>query len=123
MRYIITESKLESVIIESLNEIFDINKMSSQHPLKYDEFGNEFEDVSRFQFLIENNGDEKDCFRWHGCKYFSPNTPARDLCPIVVIEDEYLQSLNGFFGNNWIEPFKKWFKENFGLSVKTIEWW
>jgi hypothetical protein len=30
------------------------------------------------------------------------------------------EKLDGLFGDNWKPVFKEWFKENFGLEIKTI---
>ena len=40
---------------------------------------------------------------------------------MVRVENPYLQSLNGYFGNLWHEPFKRWFSIHFDKPVKTIE--
>jgi hypothetical protein len=40
---------------------------------------------------------------------------------MVSIEPEYIRVLNGYFGNLWHEPFKRWFSLHFDLPVKVIE--
>ena len=42
-------------------------------------------------------------------------------CPVVDIEMEYYNTLDGYFGDKWKEPFKKWFITNFEYPVKTVE--
>ena len=37
------------------------------------------------------------------------------------METEYIDKLNGYFGDMWHEPFKNWFMKNFDLPVKTID--
>ena len=40
---------------------------------------------------------------------------------MVSVEIEYKKQLDGYFGDMWHEPFKKWFKEHFELPVKMID--
>jgi len=123
MKYIITESKLEESILYYINELFDVNNINSTHPLEYDEeTGEEWDDNNRVTFYIgDYNGDEEGCFYWYACEYFTPHSTASRNCPIVTVENEYKNQLDGYFGSMWHEPFKKWFKEHFELPVKTIE--
>ena len=63
---------------------------------------------------------ENTVFFWYDCKYFNPNSPAQDVCPEVILETSYSDTLNGYFGNKWEEPFKKWFSYHFELPIKTV---
>jgi len=123
MKYIITESKLEESILYYINELFDVNNINSTNPLEYDEeTGEEWEDENRVVFYIgDYNGEDEGCFYWYDCDYFTPHSTASRNCPIVTVENEYKNQLDGYFGNMWHGPFKKWFKEHFELPVKTIE--
>ena len=123
MKYIITESKLENLIIEYIDKIFDVNDIHSTNPLEDDdETGEEWEDENRVVFYIgDYNGEDEGCFYWYACDYFNPNSPASEICPMVSVDVQYEKQLNASFGDLWKEPFKKWFKEHFELPVKTIE--
>jgi hypothetical protein len=123
MKYIISESRLEESILHYINELFDVNEIHINNPLEYDdETGEEWEDTNRLQFYIgDYNGEDEGCFFWYDCDYFNPNSASSEKCPIVVVDDEYKNQLDGYFGNMWHGPFKKWFKEHFELPVKTIE--
>jgi hypothetical protein len=123
MKYVITESQLEKNILYYIDELFDVTNIHFTNPLEYDdETGEEFEDSNRLQFYIgDYNGEDEGCFFWYDCDYFNPNSPASEKCPIVSVENEYKNQLDGYFGNMWHGPFKKWFKEHFELPVKTIE--
>jgi len=124
MRYVITESKLESVIIAYLDETFDVSDINWTNPYDIidDETGEEGDDENRILFYIgDYNGDEDGCFMWYGCGYFDKGSKATELCPIIQLEHPYDLQLNGYFGDIWHEPFKKWFTHNFELPVKTIE--
>ena len=124
MRYVITESKLESAIITYLDETFPIEDINWFHPYEYDdETGEEGEDENRIGFYIgDYNGEYDDtCFRWYDCEYFNKGSHARIICPTVELEHPYDRQLNGYFGDTWKEPFKKWFIKRYDLPVKTID--
>jgi hypothetical protein len=40
---------------------------------------------------------------------------------MISMESQYLNSLNGYFGDMWQETFIKWIDIHFDLQVKTIE--
>ena len=123
MKYIISESRLEESILHYINELFDVNEIHINNPLEYDdETGEEWEDTNRLQFYIgDYNGEDEGCFFWYDCDYFNPNSASSEKCPIVTVEKEYKNQLDGYFGDMWHEPFKKWLKEHFELPVKTID--
>ena len=123
MKYIITESKLEETIMNYFDKIFDIQDLHWTHPYEYFDDGTEGEDENRIIFYIgDYDGSGSDgCFRWYDCKYFNPNSPVSEECPMVSIESQYENQLNGYFGDMWHGPFKKWLMENFKLPVKTVD--
>lgn len=123
MKYLITESRLEEIIIKYLDGIFPIDGMSWYHPVEYNsETDQEEEDLNRVTFYVVRSLLEDAAFRWYNCEYFNPDSHAQYICPTVSIENEYSSQLNAYFGDTWIEPFKKWFTLNFELPVKTVEW-
>jgi hypothetical protein len=100
MRYVITESRIEEAVTDYLDELFDIENLHWTH------------------------GDYSDldtCFKWYDCDYFIEGSYGRKICPMISIEPEYIRVLNGYFGNLWHEPFKRWFSLHFDLPVKAIE--
>jgi len=123
MKYIITESRLEEHILHYINKLFDVNDINWTNPIEDDdETGEEWEDDNRVVFYVgDYEGEDGGCFYWYACDYFNPNSPASKKCPMVSVELEYKKQLDGYFGNLWHEPFKKWFKEHFELPVKTID--
>lgn len=123
MRYIITESKLEQVITDYLNDLFPLDNVNYTNPNEYDdETGEDYDDDTRVEFYLGDYEDEDTIFKWYDCEYFYPDSPAQTICPIVVIEHPYDDRLIAYFNDKWEEPFKKWFTENFDLPVKTVEW-
>ena len=123
MKYIITESRLEENILHYINELFDVNDINWTNPIEDDdETGEEWEDDNRVVFYVgDYEGEDGGCFYWYACDYFNPNSPASKNCPMVSVELEYKKQLDGYFGDLWHKPFKKWFKEHFELPVKTID--
>ena len=123
MKYLITESKLEDTILNYINKLFDVNDINWTHPTEWDGETNEtWDDTNRIEFYIgDYQGEGEGCFYWYDCEYFDPNSPASEICPTVSVEYEFENQLNGYFGNMWHGPFKKWFTENFNLPVKTVD--
>lgn len=118
MKYLITESKLEETITNYIDELFDVDNIKSIHPIT----GEMLDDNTRIIFYIgDYEGEKYGCFYWYSCDYFNPNSPASEMCPTVSLEVEYENQLNGYFGDMWKEPFKKWFKYHFELPIKTID--
>jgi hypothetical protein len=125
MKYIITESRLDQVVTEYLNEIFPLDNVNYLNPIEYNhDTREEYEDENRVEFYLgeEYEDGETTIFKWYDCKYFYPDSPAQNICPKVVVEHPYDDTLIAYFGDKWEEPFKKWFTENFNLPVKTVEW-
>jgi hypothetical protein len=122
MKYIITESRLEEYILHYINQLFDVNDINWTNPIEDDdETGEEWDDDNRVVFYVgDYEGEDGGCFYWYACDYFNPNNLYSKKCPMVTIELEYKKQLDGYFGDLWHEPFKKWFKEHFELPVKTI---
>jgi hypothetical protein len=122
MKYIITESRLEENILYYINKIFDVNDINWTYRYDYDDDGFEHEDENQIVFYVgDYNGEDDGCFYWYSCDYFNTNSKAGEKCPLVSVEIEYKKQLDGYFGDLWYGPFKKWFKEHFELPVKTID--
>jgi len=120
----INESKLDEKINEYFYELFDVDEIKKANPydiLNHDT-GEEGEDPNRIVFYTEEYYEDSTCFRWYDCEYFNEESPAQEICPTVTIEYPYVDKLNGYFGDRWQEPFRKWFIENFDLPVKTVEY-
>jgi hypothetical protein len=122
MKYVITESRLEETITNYFDEIFDVDNIHYTVPYEYNyETGEEGRDDDTMDFYIRDNENDYTCFRWYSCDYFIPDSYSKDICPTVSLGYGYENILNGYFGDKWKEPFKKWFTENFNLSVKTVD--
>ena len=119
MKYIITESKLESAIISYLNENF------------YPDYGwtdSYQEDVDKWGDLVFFINDV-DSYIYYGCnanagpedEFFAGYGHLHNYeCPLLSIYPAVSQQLNSYFGDMWKPIFKKWFEENTGLTVNQI---
>jgi hypothetical protein len=121
MKYIITESKLESAIISYLDENFT------------PDYGWSYSDV--YQRDVDQYGDvnffinDQDSYIYYGCnanentedEYFSVYGHLHGhKCPLLVIYPKVSRHLDDYFGDIWKPIFKKWFEENSGLTVNQI---
>lgn len=119
MKYIITESKLESAIISYLDENF------------YPDYG--WHDS--YQEYVDKWGDnvffinDVESYIYYGCnanggpedEFFADYGHLHNFeCPLLSIYPAVSQQLNSYFGDMWKPVFKKWFEENTGLIVNQI---
>ena len=94
MKYIITESSLDKVILKYLDEIFPTDNIRTYVTIDFD----------------DETGED------------APQR-QNQTCPIVVVNHPYDDDLSDTFGeNSWQEPFKKWIMNKFDLPVTTVDW-
>ena len=70
MKYIITESKLNQVIYDYLDEMFPKELVLSASPYSFDDDGNEYIDKCGINFYFEDEVDNG-IFRWYDKCYWS----------------------------------------------------
>jgi hypothetical protein len=129
MKYIITESKLNSAIYEYIDQLFHEGKKIEM--VKHTRHGNDTdEDV---EVEVEGAYDffhkgEPDLFIWTGNEYYDrPYNSSlfnkwRELAPIVeIVAYEKVDVLNNMFGDLWRPIFIKWFEDLFSLPIKTLK--
>jgi len=121
MIYIITESRLENIMMEYFDNMFPRDKIWWQHPVDSDyDKDEEFEDAARTEYYFKIRDDDNPIFRYYRRDYFSTYAYQHENAPLLEIDDDYSYNLNQMFGDKWEEPFKKWFEEKFGNPVNTI---
>jgi hypothetical protein len=136
MKIIITESKLNQMIIDYLNETYDTNNIGWTYGI--DDWGNEVDYAIEFYEGDYEEGDST-IFRWYGEDYWTSDegetissgwgdeddetiNQKKLQSPLLVFENtDDLTILNGYFGDKWKRPFIDWFWDNFHVPVKTIE--
>jgi len=124
MKYIITESRLESAIISYLDENFTPDYGWNENT----RHGSYQEDVDRYGDVVFFINDQ-DSYIYYGCnandntedEYFSIYGHLHGhKCPLLVIYPKVSRHLDNYFGDMWKPIFKKWFEENTGLTVNQI---
>jgi|694.fasta_scaffold53733_14 hypothetical protein len=132
MKVIITESKLDEVIYNYIDELFAAENGSTEiHTLEsinHEEGGtieNVYDIVNDDYYDDDNDGEY--LFTWSGKKYYENHAHQSfgrrlvDDAPIVEINDGgKVRNLDSYFGNLWRPVFIKWFKDKVNLPIKTL---
>lgn len=119
MKYIITESKLESAIISYLDENFIPDYgWADSYQEDVDKWGDAvffINDIDSYFYYGCNadDGGEYGPFEEHGALH-------NFECPLLSVYPRVSQQLSNYFGDMWKPVFKKWFEENTGLIVNQI---
>lgn len=108
MKYIISESKLESVITDFLigRYIPDYGWASKQYYEK---------EVKKYGYTHFEINDIYGYFYLYAANELNNNLPKT-----LFIHDWVEDTLNGFFGDAWKPVFVKWFENNTGLPVEHL---
>lgn len=129
MKIIITESKLYQEVIDYLNETYDVDNIGWTY--ETDDWGNEMD--YGMMFYMNDFEDDENIFKWYDKGYWESDVIDPyysnenikkwiEQSPILWFDDtDTLNTLNGYFGDRWYQPFKDWFLDNFNLPIKTIE--
>jgi hypothetical protein len=106
MKVIITESRLEGLIIEYLDE--ELSPDYEWGPELHDFYRKDVKRHGGYEFEI--NGD-------YAYSYYDDE----DYDKTLIIIEWLSEKLTSLFGNKWEPVFIKWFEKNSGLKVKDIE--
>ena len=126
MKYIITESKLNSAIYEYIDNLFKEGKQIHmvKHTRTDDDTLDDEEVAGAYDFFHKG---EDELFIWTGEEYYnrpynkSMWTKWKELAPIVeIVNYQKLDSLNNMFGDLWRPVFITWFENTFSLPIKTL---
>ena len=134
MKYIITESKLNSSIYNFMNDLFS-SKDGNPEIYKLDSLDNDGRPLlDSFDFVnsdyYSDEGSEY-LFSWTGKEYFKTVYSQGYITkfeyegmlsesPTVFLDSDAKEKLNTFFGDLWEPVFKQWFKDKTGLDYKTL---
>lgn len=126
MKFIITESQLDSYVIKTLNDMFPLEEINWMSPYEYDDnTGEEGEDECRAMFYLGDYEEDEYIFRWYDACYWNTDTWQGEIqykrSPIVEVEEPYNSRLYAMFGDHWKEPFKKWFEQNIDMPIKSVQ--
>lgn len=131
MKYIITKKQFD-VLTESSEDMeglesfilkfFEENLVPYGGWEKHDVYkkGVKKDDELFFHFSEEWNENNH---MWYSiCDNHNLGGPLEDdKCPLVTIPKVAYNTLNGYFNDEWIPIFKKWFKNNTGLHVEHVD--
>ena len=128
MKIIISENKLNQMIINYINDMFDVDNIHWTYAT--DDWGNEVDYAA--QFYLGDFEDNNDLFRWYDYGYWDSDNRVfyskslinkwKEESPILEFEDtEKKEELDNMFSDKWHQPFKEWFMKNFKLPIKTIK--
>jgi hypothetical protein len=131
MKYIITESQKQIIFDKIYDYIEDL--LPSNMSVGYFDDMEEVnfpEKISHIDSIAFYNDDYDRQFTIYLENYWMDNQfgmARKKESPILSIDEPDIKSqLNGFFGNQWREPFLKWFYHNYGhelpygIKIKTI---
>ena len=135
MKYLITESKINSAIYNFIDELFTLADGSTKiiKIIATDNDGSPLDDS--FNFINPDyyyNGGGYPLFSWTGIGYYKTAYSHDEITkheyerlgsesPFVEINDkEAVRSLNGYFGELWKPVFKQWFIDKTGMDYKTL---
>jgi hypothetical protein len=109
MKYIITESRLENIILEFLNSNF----------VPYDGwdpegYRKELQNSTEIFLFLDNLDTDESMWYNRGGK-------SKKRYPVIVIPHEKYKTLTNLFGEYWKPIFIKWFEENTKLPVKSVD--
>jgi hypothetical protein len=125
MKVVITESRLESLIIDYLNDSYYPDygwKGNSKSDIGYQDEVDKWGDILFFV-------DDRESYIYYGCnanagpedEFFAGYGHLHNYeCPLLSISPYMSQRLDSAFGDIWKPIFKKWFEDNTGLEVTQL---
>ena len=124
MKVVITEGRLESLIIDYLDEVFtpDYGWHNNTRHGSYQDDVDKYGDIVFFLNNIES-------YIYYGCnanagpedEFFAPYGHLHNYkCPLLLVSPRKSEELTRMFGDRWLPLFKKWFENNTGLEVAQI---
>jgi hypothetical protein len=120
MKVVITESRLEKLVTDYLDDLY------------YPDYGWANPDV--YQKDVKQYGDlvffidDQDSYVYYGCNAGNENDKMfasyghlyNYKCPLLSIYPRISERLDSTFGDIWKPIFKKWFENNTGLEVAQL---
>ena len=118
MKVIITESRLEKVITDYLDDIYVPDYGWSENS-RYGSYQKDVKQYGDIVFFI----DDHDSYVYYGCNHLSFEEDGHlhnYKCPLLSIYPRVSERLDSTFGEIWKPIFKKWFEEHTGLEVVQL---
>ena len=135
MKYIITESKINSTIYNFIDNLFasEDGNPKIYKLVSIDEDGGSL--IDSYDFVNDDYYSDEGSeylFNWTGKEYFKTVYSQGDITkyeyermasetPMVsILKTQAKEELNNFFGDLWKPVFKQWFKDKTGLDYKNL---
>jgi len=130
MKYIITENRLNNLVVKFLEHLFK-DGVENESWIDYDS-GEENENIIVFyDDDYKNNIEHKPLFEYIFKEYYEElDTETQftminnwaDKAPVIeILRNDLVETLNSTFGmGEWKPGFKIWFERTFELPIKTI---
>lgn len=112
MKYIISESKMDSTIRSYLTHY--IHPDYNWGPDLHDFYQKDVEEYGMYDFLINDDV----AYTYHGYQGYEDGDVEE--VGTLYIENWVVNKLSTLFGNFWVPVFKDWFEENSGLKVNKM---
>ena len=130
MKYIITENRLNNLVVKFLEHMFK-DKIYNESWLNYETDEREENVIMFYDDDYKNNKEDEPLFEYIFKEYYEQLDPDTqftiinnwaDKAPLIeIIRNEFVETLNSTFGRGeWKPGFKIWFERTFELPVKTI---
>lgn len=136
MKYIITESKMNSSIYKFMDELFS-SKDGNPEIYKLDSIDKDGGSmIDSYDFVNDDYYSDEGSeylFSWTGKEYFKTvfsqgyitkieyEKLSSESPMVVILNKTAKEELNNFFGDLWKPIFKQWFKDKTGLGYKTLD--
>lgn len=115
MKIIITENRLNNVILKTIEGVYDPETIRME-PL-FDEDEQVDENALTYRY-----DDGELVFMVYFEDYFIYGSKLSEICPLLVINDTgFVHEMDDLFGNKWRPIFIEWFEDNFHTPVKTLD--
>jgi hypothetical protein len=130
MKYIITENRLNKVVVLFLEHLFkdgiykdlwidsETNEENENIIMFYDDdYKNNIEYEPLFEYIFKEYYDNLDTeTQFTMINRWSNNAPV-----VEILRNDFVETLNSTFGiGEWKPGFKIWFEKTFELPIKTI---
>jgi hypothetical protein len=130
MKYIITENRLNNLVVKYLEHMFK-DKIYNESGFNYDIDDDDENLIMFYDNDYKNNIEHEPLFEYIFKEYYDNLDPDSswviinkwaDKAPLIeIIRNEFVETLNSTFGRGeWKPGFKIWFEKTFELPVKTI---
>ena len=125
MKYIITENRLNRVVVLFLEHLFK-DGIYNESSFNYETESSDENLIMFYDDDYKNHIEYEPLFEYIFKEYYdnldkeTQNIWGESAPVIEILRNDLIETLNSHFGNEWKPGFKMWFEKTFELPVKTI---